>query len=158
MGSFVFVTAVPAGALESVNVASNNCLPYGVRGGTVGSGLSFANASCNVLTILPEASKSPTLSGLLFQTPSRERGLYGMPTELNFASPLCCSGVRQWGQVFHPSGGFSAWASAAEDKANIAAMARIKTRILVCIVNFLSPRMRGLECEALPCRTGLVLS
>src|SRR5689334_13986864 len=137
MGSFVFVTAVPAGALESVNVASNNCLPYGVRGGTVASGLSFANASCNVSMILPEDSKSPTLSGLLFQTPSKDRGLYGMPTELNFASAFCCSAVRQWGQVFHPSGGFSVWARAAEEKARAATIARIKIRILFCtFINF----------------------
>src|SRR5882672_8735846 len=138
MPSFVFVTFVPSGALPSVFVASKSFSPYGVRvgvflGGIFERGNCLSNMSAKVSIILPFDSKSPMPGGLLFQTPDTSRGLYGMPTELNFASAFCCSGVRQCGHVFQPGGGCSAWANAAEDEATAAVTANIKTRTLFFI-------------------------
>src|SRR5689334_8431960 len=93
--------------------------------------------------------------GLLFQTPSRLRGLYGMFTELYFASFFCCSGVKQCGQVLQPGGGCSACANAADAAASAAITASIKTRTLLVI--FVCPPFRcklaDIFCPAARCKS-----
>src|SRR5262249_19858203 len=115
MPTFELVTRVPSGALKSVRVASNNFFPFGVRLGRFGGRTpelfwSFANASCTVSIMLVFG---PTLSGRVFHTPDKSRGLNGTPGALTFLSSACaCFSVRQWGQVFQPGGGSSVCAKA----------------------------------------------
>src|ERR1041385_6188774 len=162
MPSFVFVTLVPGGALPSVFVASNNFSPYGVSFGTFGGVLGgpsaqlklwhncFAKIFAVVWSILPRDSKSPMPGGRVFHTPEISRLLYGIPGTLNLASSLCCAGVRQCGQVFHPAGGNSVCANAAVDRPSIHPSANATTVIcrVVIAVPFLRRSLRQRQLAA----------